>query len=1719
MSCSVKRNENGNIVRVEAPNGNESQLYNSILQFIPDKEDALRAWAQVYTPSFKNWFGDWEQSVDKEDPAMDNITRELLNSQNGVSKVVDDNGEPLLVYHGTDNVFDEFKQGYTHPNGYKTKTVGFHFIEEAAKDVYKDIYGEMKPFFLNLNNPLKAEYTTEDGADSFKLEYLKQEDVLSFEARGFDSGIILREGEQEFIAFEANQIKSLFNNGEYSTIDNNVYYQQENISEIPPSEEINKQVTNFLEKIGVSVNSVNVIKDAQGNHLSAIAKADMLNKVIDVVNEAADISTLPEEAAHFFVEMLGPGHPLMKEMMNSITGYKLYPEVVNQYKGNKAYRNQDNTVNFDKIKKEAIGKVIAQFIINNNPADETESKANKFATWFSKVMNFIKSIFTTEVINENPFKYASQKILEGDIDGLEPDNLIEGEFFQLNVGDSINKLQSDQSKLTLDNSIDPITKQKRHIYYYNGEQARGSVTSVYVDQWLKKIFRSDNRTEAQKNLDLLKAEHGDNIHEQMQSIFNSWTNDNGTIRDTQSPVSKILPVDIYNKLNNFAIDILSSYEAGTIIKTEVKVYDKKYKVAGSIDFMAIKPDGTVDILDWKSQEIAKDQTDLKTYKEPMYRIQLENYRKILETEYGFTKFGKIRAIPMKTTFSYKGGNIQGLKDLEIGNFDPTQIPEDKDYLLPVTIKNEKTNDEEVDDLVKRLNGIYDKISNQRYTKDEVYKKREELARFRTALRDLQLRRKVDKLVDLGLLEFKKYSEKLKNGDLSGKDIIDAEKVLAVFNESGTFLYEMMSELQKTSKESGDPQSIAAYNEVKDKFLSMTANTGKLIRDIQKYRDQSASNLAEKEGIFNLLNPEKAIGVWNGLFSSLSKISHKSFRLLSTKLREVQNKRDAKFDADIEKLNKAKTAFTEWSKKKGLDSAKAMETMLNIKNGKWNGNFLNVYKPEFYTLKSKAIKEGDAKWLIDNMTYDEARFKTALEKQIEFFKSIQYNLDELKNEAEVAKKIKEWTDSHQVVDENGKINKRALGNPNNKFLTPNTDWHTEKWTELNKPENKAAKDVYDLFQNMNRRAEQLGMLDNFSPGFIPSIYATKVDQLVFGNVKDIFSGSGFFENLEIDSGSKYTPEIDPTDGSVINRIPVYFTKDMGVRNEETGEIDYSKKSRDLFKVYGVWSAHMNNYEAMESVEDDAMIILEAERNKQSLVTDRFGNIVTENGSVKAANNNDKNAKILEDFINFYLYDQVSGKGSDVAYKLLGKEYSMLKTASAAMQFFSFKTLALNPISGTAQFVGGTANALFAAKKGIFFSEKTWAKGLYLASSSKKAHAAIDYFNTKLEGNQAHSIDALSLSGANKIFTKDNGYFIQRKSDAAVLNPILISMMLNHMIDENGNIVDINKTVKAKYNYNTDFYNLSREERKEIMDKINIEVRELQDKKSLYAVGEISKDGKFSLPGIERDSKTFGDFRNKVKGVEKTIIGNSTKDDINRVRTSMLGMAFMQFRSWIPAMAEERFDSLKYNDELDTYTYGKMNLFFTELFSKRFPAVLKSLVTGFGNDGIQAAKDKYEELRREAFEKGQEFNISEGEFIDLYIGNLKSELLELGVLLGFAASILAVTKATGDDDDKGLKKYLARALKKYYNEVAFYYNPIEFTNLVKSPLPVIGLAEDFFRFSTAVGKEAAGAAFDPEMQESAKPLKYFFKMVPIAKEGMLIMAAHDDQFRKDWDIRIQ
>lgn len=162
------------------------------------------------------------------------------------SKVVDAQGQPQVVYHGTQNDFSAFKDtGMSRQIGAR---LGFFFTDsEEMGDKYAD-GGKVMPVYLSMQNPLIIEPNTVlkmfgenlDIGDPFNFltqmdtRQSEQELKEALKKQGYD-GIILRstsvdtsfgEGIHDvYIAFNPEQIKSVYNRGTFDLMDANIYHQ------------------------------------------------------------------------------------------------------------------------------------------------------------------------------------------------------------------------------------------------------------------------------------------------------------------------------------------------------------------------------------------------------------------------------------------------------------------------------------------------------------------------------------------------------------------------------------------------------------------------------------------------------------------------------------------------------------------------------------------------------------------------------------------------------------------------------------------------------------------------------------------------------------------------------------------------------------------------------------------------------------------------------------------------------------------------------------------------------------------------------------------------------------------------------------------------------------------------------------------------------------------------------------------------------------------------------------------------------------------------------------------------------------------------------------------------------------------------------------------------------------------------------------------------------
>ena len=164
---NAPRDSEGNLL---APNGKKSNL-------------TERQYAQVRTKAFKDWFGDWE------------------NNPSEASKVVDENGEPLVVYHGTKDSFTTVD--------FSKSDAGQGFYAASGKDT-AETYGLNNKYalFFNLKNPYIIEgfgqpwnklllndedYTEEELKQPYKLKRLSTRDIENFaKNKGYD-GVIFKD--------------------------------------------------------------------------------------------------------------------------------------------------------------------------------------------------------------------------------------------------------------------------------------------------------------------------------------------------------------------------------------------------------------------------------------------------------------------------------------------------------------------------------------------------------------------------------------------------------------------------------------------------------------------------------------------------------------------------------------------------------------------------------------------------------------------------------------------------------------------------------------------------------------------------------------------------------------------------------------------------------------------------------------------------------------------------------------------------------------------------------------------------------------------------------------------------------------------------------------------------------------------------------------------------------------------------------------------------------------------------------------------------------------------------------------------------------------------------------------------------------------------------------------------------------------------------------------
>lgn len=238
---------------MKAPNGRPTNL-------------TEKQWLQVRTPEFKEWFGDWE------------------NDPTNASKVVDENGEPMVVYHGSRNRLTYFSKSFAGRNNpdVDVSRLGFFFIDDVEEAEYytgkttNDGYErdgdtpQVYNTFLNLRDP----YEVSTGKDAtYYIDNNTQ--VLYAEDDGYDGVIVQGESNTVYLVFEPNNIKSATENtGSFDGTNDDIRYSSYDAAEREDldMQDLDEVANSAAEALGESVRVIHDTSEIEGRNESETSR-------------------------------------------------------------------------------------------------------------------------------------------------------------------------------------------------------------------------------------------------------------------------------------------------------------------------------------------------------------------------------------------------------------------------------------------------------------------------------------------------------------------------------------------------------------------------------------------------------------------------------------------------------------------------------------------------------------------------------------------------------------------------------------------------------------------------------------------------------------------------------------------------------------------------------------------------------------------------------------------------------------------------------------------------------------------------------------------------------------------------------------------------------------------------------------------------------------------------------------------------------------------------------------------------------------------------------------------------------------------------------------------------------------------------------------------------------------------------------------------------------
>jgi len=1089
-----------------------------------------------------------------------------------------------------------------------------------------------------------------------------------------------------------------------------------------------------------------------------------------------------------------------------------------------------------------------------------------------------------------------------------------------------------------------------------------------------------------------------------------------------------------------------------------------------------------------------------------YNIQIGAYKDTLLNKYGVTRVRHSRIVPIHVRFEYKKGGIMTDKitTLQMG-------VEHSEFLEQIPVAEELTDFDKINDvitkLISRKKQVEERLKNKNFQIGETFEKaKAEKEVMEKQLRKLQLNQDVAYVLGNLKRDLKNIEKKIQENDqlnekgdpnplyLSMEELVDLNNDL-IFYKSLFRLDDYMSFLKKE-----DPKEYAKTLKLQ-KSVGQTINTAQAMIET-KIRDRVAEK-AETRGVKGIKTYNPGIDYMTGSFVTLSKQNNPFLRNLWEIVDELNYSRNKAVKIAAEEIQTLEDAVLAQSTQG--NSISAFNILINEKTG----NFVSKFKAEFYEGKDAAVQAGDSAWMkantsINQETYDK-KFKEYRRSRVKF---LERKFE--KNNKAVERELLIWDKQHDIV-KHYKTASVSLGGKY--FLKPNEEWITEDYSKIQS--NKALREFYEYYQEKIKTIEEMfGM--TLGPGFIPHVKKSMMEHFQDGTSKKGLDG--VLETFQLREHDQSMGMIDENTGRLIRKVPKLFTIP---RVDSNGNIDSSIKSKDLGKGLLLLFNAATDYQMKMEVLPEVRAMEQLLKNNviKETDSDAYGNIIpTMSGATRKLFETRGNSDIFTGFMDQYFF----GKTVNVKDFKIGK-LSGLKTVMALKQYHSLKTLGLKMPVAAGAFFAGQFGLYQQAAKGRFMTTKSLKNAqVALSKADPKMRALAEYFMIYQQDNVENKANKLSANYITRHATGDKWFSLLTTADRGIDATVLHSTAEIFGLDPDTN--EVKRLTELP------------EGTKSILDLMVIK----DNPKWKGTAGNVSNNSAdryiVTMPGMTE--KQERQLRNTSKRISDKVKGMMTDEDKSLYNNTLLMKFMMQYKSWLPGIAMERFGKQRYDHILKTFDEGTWistwsNLGISEVLG---PAealdkeiVLMEHVGHLANDIKNIALDVItfgysdqfkikEDLARAKFDQWAANNTENPEFsenlkdpskrekmfkdfVAMKRGNIKANLMEIRLSLLFFLLLLGLG---GDWDDDGkadirqnrVGRKLYAIVNRVYREIAVFTQPQEFLESGRATgIPLLSLTTEMADlFSSTLDQMRDDLVGQNNNKDKTGRFNRTFKMIP-------------------------